>query len=784
VGVNEVPDTIVNCPGCGAAMDVTEHPPFANVICPNCEAESRVKCEFGPYTLVRRHAAGGMSMVFAAHDRTLNREVALKILSEDYSADEMRIEAFEREARITASFSHPNVVRVFTTGRAFGRFYIAMEMVAGGHLENLIRERQKIPELEMLPLAIEVAQGLKAAHSAGLIHRDVKPGNILLDAAGNAKLVDFGLALVTQGGKARATEIWATPYYVPPETVEGHTEDFRSDIYAFGSTLYHSLSGKPPCGEESMATDVLREAKKKVLPLAAVDSSISKATCRIVDRAMAYDPTGRFSSYDELIGGLTRALDDVIAGREDLPEPDGRSHRVWIAAAGVVLISAASVAVWFGNRPATQPVSTTLPRAAQHPMPDGMDHSAEIARCYRAARAAMEAGDFETAEREFGALHDNPQVQEPTRSWAGIEAVLAAFIDARAEDALSRTLKIREHLRTLPSSDPLAGSDWDSLLERLEGLRPLAVSEYPSPTARLAAAMLAGLKNWDQGLIGDAATCFKTVSSVHLPPEDQWAVFYQKMASDFLHDHEILSGPLFSVEPADRTGCEQSIAQLEKTMTALKTRGRARFNVRSWQFDLKRRVILFAASGVKSVSPPEPSKPAGPTPEAVLAKLADFAADRKFAEAALWIKELPDGISGVPKNALLTLAEAASVFLTDIGEDLAREPYAGEIPLRDGARVTQISVGPDGSINAIAASGGTRLCEWKDFTPDALIAMHRVLVTNPASETERLRRHECAIAFDWLAGSREHAVAAATKLSESSPTFKKRWNAISAELSR
>jgi len=227
----------------------------------------RVKCEFGPYTLVRRHAVGGMSMVFVAHDPTLHREVALKILSEDFSADERRIKAFEEEARITASFSHPNVVRVLTTGKAFGRFYIAMELVPGGHFEHQIRERGKIPELEMLPLAIEVAQGLKAAHSAGLIHRDVKPGNILLDADGHAKLVDFGLALVTQGGKAQATEVWATPYYVPPETIEGQVEDFRSDIYAFGATVYHALAGEPSCGEETMATDVLREAKKKVVPL-------------------------------------------------------------------------------------------------------------------------------------------------------------------------------------------------------------------------------------------------------------------------------------------------------------------------------------------------------------------------------------------------------------------------------------------------------------------------------------------------------------------------------------
>jgi eukaryotic-like serine/threonine-protein kinase len=114
----------------------------------------------------------------------------------------------------------------------------------------------------MLPLAIEVAQGLKAAHAAGLIHRDVKPGNILLDAEGHAKLVDFGLALVTHGGKAQATELWATPYYVPPETVEGQAEDFRSDIYAFGATLYHALAANHLRRGIDGGPTVLREAKK------------------------------------------------------------------------------------------------------------------------------------------------------------------------------------------------------------------------------------------------------------------------------------------------------------------------------------------------------------------------------------------------------------------------------------------------------------------------------------------------------------------------------------------
>jgi hypothetical protein len=628
-----------------------------------------------------------------------------------------------------------------------------------------------------------VAQGLKAARAAGLIHRDVKPGNILLDAAGNAKLVDFGLALVTQGGKARATEIWATPYYVPPETVEGHTEDFRSDIYAFGATLYHALSGKPSCGEESMATDVLREAKKKVLPLSAADASISMETCRIVERAMAYDPAGRFDSYDEMIAGLTTALDHLISGREDTPAAAGRSRRKWImpVAAGVVLASAASLALWFGNRPAPEPVAITPPRAAPHPVPEGVDHSAEIARRYRAARAAADAGDFQTAEREFGALHDNPQVQEPTRSWAGVEAVLAAFMDARPADALKQTRLVSEHLRTLPDSHPLGGREWRALLEGMENLRPLAAPKGRSSASGMIAAMLAGLKNWDQGLLDHAAACFSAVIATKLPQDEGWAAIYQKMAGDYLHDRQVLSGPLFAMEPLDEKGCETAIAQLDEALATLKTRGRARFNVRAWQLDLKRRAkLLEAAEAAKPVPPPPQNNI--PSLDEVLARLAEFASDWRFSQAAAWLKDLPGDPPGASRASLLAIAESATVFLTDIEEDLRREPFIGELPLKTGGAVTRVAIGANGVITATSEEGDVRPCKWSDFAADTLIAMHRVLVKKPAGEIERLRRHECAIAFDWLAGNRERALAAAAKLSLGSPAFKKRWDSIAAGL--
>ena len=787
------PENIAYCHACGAAMDVSAVAPFTNVECPNCGKHTRVKREFGPYTLVRRHAVGGMSMVFVAHDNTLDREVALKILSEGFSADERRIAAFEEEARITASFSHPNVVRVLTTGYAFERFYIAMELVPGGHFEHQIRERGKIPELEMLPLAIEVAQGLKAAHAAGLIHRDVKPGNILLDAEGHAKLVDFGLALVTQGGKARATELWATPYYVPPETVEGYDEDFRSDVYAFGATLYHALAGKPSCGEETMATDILREAKKRVRPLSVVDPSVSAETCRVVEKAMAYHPNDRFSSYDDLIRSLSAALNQVKSGRSESTstvskrraDKKRRDRLTQIAIlAGVIVV--AGLAAWVTNRkkPATIVENPSIEEPV--PAPAVADTSAAIAKSYRDARAAVEAKDYEKAGNEFGVLLRNPGVQEPTRSWAGVEAVLAGFLDGRPSDGRRQARETLDHVKSLPDTGNRIGAELIDTLAKLGELPPITVPDPQSSAggaSRVIAAMLAGLKDWEQGLPEPAAACFKATMAVKLSQEDQWVRIYQNLAADYLEDHKALSGMLFEKLPVVRQDCDSAIDELNSVLATLKTRGRARFNLRAWQLDLVRHAKLLDSSNPAAPSPPpvQVASASAKLPE-VLAKLAEFSRECRFSDAVAYLRALPEDPQGASRSALLAMAESSIVFLADIEDDLAKEAVTTDFQLRSGETMEKVAIDPRGVITASSASGQTKLCKWSDFPPDALIALHRFFVKNPKSELERLRRHECAIAYDWLAGNRDRAIAAATVLSQGSNTFKNRWETLSKGL--
>src|SRR6266436_9042527 len=163
----------------------------------------------------------------------------------------------QQEARIAASVNHPNVIQVFSSGTDHGQFYVVMELVDHGSLDDLIEQRNRLPEEQVLESGIQVARGLRAAFRQGLIHRDVKPGNILFVDEQTAKISDFGLAgAATQRSETRE-EIWGTPYYVAPERLNNEPEDFRSDIYSLGATLFHAVSGKAPIEGDTNSAVVL-----------------------------------------------------------------------------------------------------------------------------------------------------------------------------------------------------------------------------------------------------------------------------------------------------------------------------------------------------------------------------------------------------------------------------------------------------------------------------------------------------------------------------------------------
>ena len=602
--MSETNEDIVLCFACGNQMSVAGLPPYSRVACPTCGEENRIKKQFGPYTVTKRYAVGGMSSVFAGIDTTLNREVALKILSEEYSKDEKRIAAFEDEARLTASFSHPHVVKILTTGRAFGLFYIAMEFVPGGHLEHQIYERGRIPEAEMLPLAIQIAEGLKGAQAAGLIHRDIKPGNILFDAEGNAKIVDFGLALVTKGGEAKADEIWATPYYVPPEAIEGGAEDFRSDIYAFGATLYHALAGVPSCSEDSMDTKLLRIAKTKVIPLKRVAPDISYETCAIVDRAMSYDPRNRFRSYDEMIIALEGAIKALESGgAQQAAAAHAHAHaiqrmqqrekkRKMLINIGVSVVVGLIVVlglIWIVTSGGSNDKGTVV--TTGHSAVDPADFSKEIISQYNGAKNLMREGKLSQSEEAFMKLFNNPKVEEPTRSWSGLDAVAAAMLDGRLHDANRHAKLVSAHIDAnkgkLSAGFPGVLSPALKSLQRSEFQDSKKIDMSKVDDEHLMACMIYGLKNWEQGGLDQAVPYFETIVREVQSNNTGPLAWYRKVANDYLSDRKVLQAAGMSSTPSTPNQCINAVQELEKQMENLKTRGRARYNIRSRQSELR-----------------------------------------------------------------------------------------------------------------------------------------------------------------------------------------------------
>jgi serine/threonine protein kinase len=278
------------CPACGTSFDTSHAEPLAKVECPNCGEKVRAERMFDNFLIVETVGIGGMGTVYKARDTLLDRFVALKLLRKDRvgGLDES---ALRQEARMAASVNHPNIVQVFSSGTDHDQFYLVMELVEHGSLDDFIEQQTRLPEEQVLEAGIQTAKGLRAAYAKGLIHRDVKPANILFADEHMAKIGDFGLAGIA--AEARG-EIWGTPYYVAPERLNYQPEDFRSDIYSLGATLFHALAGKAPIEGETNSATELRALKQQPFLLSVIAPEVSPETARVLQRMIAPEPAQRF----------------------------------------------------------------------------------------------------------------------------------------------------------------------------------------------------------------------------------------------------------------------------------------------------------------------------------------------------------------------------------------------------------------------------------------------------------------------------------------------------------
>jgi serine/threonine protein kinase len=272
-------------------------------------AATQVGQAFGNYQLERELGQGGMGTVYLAKDSGLNRYVALKILRSDLGDDPSFSRKFLEEVEVTASLAHPNIIRVFTLGEQEGRLYLVMEHLDEPSLENRMDKQTKVSEREVLEIGIGIASALQFAHEeTGLIHRDIKPGNILFGRGNIPKLADFGLAAGARSALGQQDEIWGTPYYVSPERLLREPEDIRSDIYSLGATLYHAMAGRPPFEAETAEEVAKRHISDRPPPLRSLCPNAQEQTVFTIDKCLARKSSARWESYSALISQLADSL--------------------------------------------------------------------------------------------------------------------------------------------------------------------------------------------------------------------------------------------------------------------------------------------------------------------------------------------------------------------------------------------------------------------------------------------------------------------------------------------
>ena len=264
-------------------------------------------------------ASGGMGTVFRAWDTMLGREVAVKLMKHELANDQKAVDNFAYEARACAQLNHTHIIHIYTFDEHEGDRYLVMELADAGCLDAMIERQGRIPELEVLDIGIKVASGLASALKHGLLHLDIKPGNILFNAEGEPKLVDFGLARKAGSDADLYAPIYGTPYYIPPERVRQEGDTFQCDLYSLAGTLSHALTGHVPFEAATVEDVVAAQLATPLRPAHEVLPGISAGTSAALSRAMAKDPRQRHASYDEFILALTAARSQLLI-RQFAPE--------------------------------------------------------------------------------------------------------------------------------------------------------------------------------------------------------------------------------------------------------------------------------------------------------------------------------------------------------------------------------------------------------------------------------------------------------------------------------
>lgn len=356
--------------------------------------------DVGPYHVEEKLGEGGMGVVFRAVDRALDRVVALKILFE--IDEDANVQRFLVEAKALARLTHPNAIHIFWTGEFEGYPCFAMEFIADGiSVYDLLRHKGMLEVDDAVDIVIDAAKGLAAARRAGIVHRDIKPNNLLIDADGTVKISDFGLAKIIEdsGHLTQSGIVMGTPYYMSPEQGQGEAIDHRADLYSLGATFYHMVTGFTPYEAQNPVSLIIKHVKDPIPDIRAVNPQVPDAIRKIIETCLEKSPDRRYQEYEDLIEDLEafkagRAPKHAEAARKTSRLPPW----VWFGA-GLGIAAASFVGVWKYSGDTTTvaviPTATATPfvRISPSATPSAMPTVAAEPGEVERARADMGSGD-------------------------------------------------------------------------------------------------------------------------------------------------------------------------------------------------------------------------------------------------------------------------------------------------------------------------------------------------------------------------------------------------------
>jgi hypothetical protein len=751
------------CINCSTYLDVGDLEPFAKVHCPICGTAMRVRTQLKNFTLVEVLGAGGMGAVYKALDTNLNRMVALKVVRKEFSADREYLGKFEREARITASVTHPHVVKVYSFGSDHGLFYIAMELVDKGSLDDLMNLQGRVAEVQALGVGIQVAQGLQAANQKGLIHRDVKPGNILFADAQTAKIVDFGLALLAEHEAEERGEVWGTPYYVAPEKLDHQPEDFRSDMYSLGGTLFHAIAGRPPFEADTASMVALKHLKSRAVSLQAFAPDVSSATAYVINRMLHKDPEQRYQSYAELIEHLEYARAQLLeaAGGPRRPkqrvvvESAGQQKVLGIITLVLILLLVAGVGVaayynWnrmFGPTPSA-PVAGASP--GDEKSTEGSGGAAKLHERLDAARKQIVSGDEAGALQSLKSLDDDSDLTQPFQNWITVNEGIASLVQENLKDAGGsfRVVAERSRYSTAPADEELVSffTKVSSAMRGNASIPAAGADGYALDDEEALAPLIFALKDWNLGKFKDAGSLLAIYLSASPKDPFQWVADYKPLAQQYADQESA-----FEKAYADATNAStpqeraDSIKQLDDLQG--KVKGKLAAAIARLERDLTKRneVLDKAYNDQQAKAQQADAVVIGDAKQKYSDALAQFNFDTAVTTLQSETVTTPDGVK--IHDGLLKKAQWLQQFKAQLISDVNTYDYPAALVNRTGGRL------PDGTRKATADGlqvqnrFGVVPFEWNALPPAEILA-----IANYYAKTTAASQPAQTADRQWLAG--------------------------------